>query len=287
MHSIGNYFLAAAMIFFRSLPSAIFLFSSITTSQANILPVLVTNHTVTIAVELENARKIVGQCNISHPADSGSSFTFTLEPTSPIDGIEEATTARRQNIAFSKDADDEMPLESRINRLFYINAHGHEIHPTPNQDFLQNLETRDVLVYSCGSLWTSVMPCLALRGVASALARSRTLKAKILLLNSRNDRETGGYAAVDYIRKIARTLNAQDEGLSPYTSYPISAFITHMVYLSNGSVTVDVERITEMGVKCVEIASRTFDAKGPLFDAECVHEALQSILQEETNSVTI
>ena len=67
--SIGNYFLSAAQIFFRSLPSAIFLFSSITssqvstistdipaqltpTTQANIIPVIVTNHTVTIAAEL-------------------------------------------------------------------------------------------------------------------------------------------------------------------------------------------------------------------------------------------
>ena len=69
--SIGNYFLAAAQGFFRSLPSAIFLFSSITNSQvivlpseilnlqfikslpqAHILPVIVTNHTVTIAAEL-------------------------------------------------------------------------------------------------------------------------------------------------------------------------------------------------------------------------------------------
>ncbi len=66
--SIGNYFLSAAQAFFRSLPSAIFLFSSITNSQvehtnslhpilsdcmqANILPVIVTNHTVTIAAEL-------------------------------------------------------------------------------------------------------------------------------------------------------------------------------------------------------------------------------------------
>lgn len=67
--SIGNYFLSAAQEFFRSLPSAIFLFSSITSSQvrftvceycvlvltpqkANILPVIVTNHTVTIAAEL-------------------------------------------------------------------------------------------------------------------------------------------------------------------------------------------------------------------------------------------
>lgn len=50
--SVGNYLLAAAQGFFRSLPSAIFFFSSITNSQANILPVLVTNHTVTIAAEL-------------------------------------------------------------------------------------------------------------------------------------------------------------------------------------------------------------------------------------------
>ena len=68
--SIGNYFLAgmrstlkpgshgcliddvAAQGFFRSLPSAIFLFASITNSQANIVPVIVTNHTVTIAADL-------------------------------------------------------------------------------------------------------------------------------------------------------------------------------------------------------------------------------------------
>jgi hypothetical protein len=35
--SIGNYFLAAAQGFFRSLPSAIFLFSSITNSQVIML----------------------------------------------------------------------------------------------------------------------------------------------------------------------------------------------------------------------------------------------------------
>lgn len=68
--SIGNYFISGAQTFFRSLPSAIFLFASITNSQvcptlgmwlchrltgyvkANILPVIVTNHTVTIAAEL-------------------------------------------------------------------------------------------------------------------------------------------------------------------------------------------------------------------------------------------
>ena len=38
--------------------------------------------------------------------------------------------------------------------LFYINAYGMEIHPTPNPDYLANLDEREVLIYSCGSLWT-------------------------------------------------------------------------------------------------------------------------------------
>lgn len=93
--SIGNFLLTAAHLFFRSVPSAIFLFSSITGSkvssfpdynfieldwasaltfrlpkQADILPVLVTNHTVTIAAELSNGQTLVGQCEISHPSPS-------------------------------------------------------------------------------------------------------------------------------------------------------------------------------------------------------------------------
>lgn len=62
------------------------------------------------------------------------------------------------------------------------------------------------------------MPCLALRGVAKGIAKSYSLKAKILLreswcsrallpspslikwtVNSKNDRETEGYTAVDFV----------------------------------------------------------------------------------------
>lgn len=38
--------------------------------------------------------------------------------------------------------------------LYYINAYGSEIHPTPNPDYITNMSLNDVLVYSCGSLWT-------------------------------------------------------------------------------------------------------------------------------------
>jgi hypothetical protein len=64
----------------------------------------------------------------------------------------------------------------------------------------------------------SIIPCLALRGVAAGIARSCSLRAKILLcewtfpkqfffyypekiaVNYKNDRETDGYTAADYIQ---------------------------------------------------------------------------------------
>ncbi|KAF8167884.1 hypothetical protein B0H34DRAFT_646295 [Crassisporium funariophilum] len=269
--SIGNYFLAAAQGFFRSLPSAIFLFSSITNSQATILPAIVTNHTVTIAAELEDGQKLVGQCEISHPVAQVEPTFFVDDldaPISPVDGLGELISPR-QNIMFephSKGKYERLP--ARISRLYYINGYGMEIHPSPNADVLANLASRDVLVYSCGSLWTSIIPCLALRGVAGAIARSSSLRAKVLLLNVENDRETDGYTAVDYIqfvqssspnspiliglmhtRAIVRTLNSnysmQAYGLGgANTTYPVSAFITDLIYLKNTRVSVDVERIT-------------------------------------------
>jgi hypothetical protein len=35
-----------------------------------------------------------------------------------------------------------------------MNAYGHEVYPSPNPDYLSNISSSDILVYSCGSLWT-------------------------------------------------------------------------------------------------------------------------------------
>ncbi|KAI0668661.1 UPF0052-domain-containing protein [Trametes maxima] len=285
--SIGNYFLSAAQAFFRSLPSAIFLFSSITNSQANILPVIVTNHTVTIAAELENGERLVGQCEISHPVRQAPRIDISTEsePGSPVDPLD-GTIPRSRNVLFQAEGKNQYePLNSRITRLFYINAYGNEIHPSPNPDYIASLSRYDVLVYSCGSLWTSIIPCLALKGVANAIARSRSFKAKVLLLNSVNDRETDGYSAVDYIRTIAQTLNDGHHahtygGLSKAdTTYPVSAFITHLVYLKGTGVEVDIPSITALGVRCVEVDGCIYDeAKPPRFDTTSVTHAIRDIL---------
>ncbi|KAG1889201.1 UPF0052-domain-containing protein [Suillus subluteus] len=283
--SIGNYFLAGAQGFFRSLPSAIFLFSTITNSQANILPVIVTNHITTIAAELENGTKLLGQCEISHPvapAISSDSELLSLDPLSPLDGLGEIIPQSRSNIMYSQQAKEGgyEPLHSRICRLYYINGYGHEVYPRPNPQFIKNLSTSEVLVYSCGSLWTSIIPCLALRGVASAIAGSRLLRVKALLLNGSNDRETDGYTAVDYIRAITSVLNSQypPNGLGNVPLYPISAFITHLVYLEGTKVAVDVEAITPLGIKCILVGKRSESTGIPRYDAAVVQQAIEEIL---------
>ncbi|KIM84747.1 hypothetical protein PILCRDRAFT_67540 [Piloderma croceum F 1598] len=286
--SIGNFFLAAAQSFFRSLPSAIFLFSSITNSQANILPVVVTNHTVTIAAELENGERLVGQCEISHPVSAMPLISVTSEPDlySPVYDLGEIMP-QQHNVMFdpqSKEKYDSLP--SRIMRLYYLNAYGHEVHPSPNPDYISNLASSDVLVYSCGSLWTSIIPCLSLRGVATAIARSRSCCIKILLLNSQNDRETENYTAVDYISAITQTLNTNHHTQlyslgNAYTTYPISAFVTHLIYLRGTTIKVDVGHITTLGVKCVAVDGLS-DPQGvpSKFVAASVRQAIDEILDQ-------
>ncbi|KAF8203162.1 hypothetical protein BJ912DRAFT_943050 [Pholiota molesta] len=261
--SIGNYFLAAAQGFFRSLPSAIFLFSSITNSQAD-------------------GERLVGQCEISHPmpVDYPVEVIDEETPVSPVDGLGEfeSSSSPRQNMLFeSLSKGTYEPLPARIQRLYYINGYGMEIHPSPNGEFLSNLASRDVLVYSCGSLWTSIIPCLALKGVAAQIARSHSLRAKVLLLNVENDRETDGYTAADYIRAIVETLNSNYSerayGLgSANTTYPISAFITDLVYLKGGRIKVDVKAITVSDGGTVQRSRR--DSR---FDADAVALAMKQV----------
>ncbi|KAH9486721.1 hypothetical protein JR316_0000786 [Psilocybe cubensis] len=257
------------------------------TLKANILPVIVTNHTVTIAAELEDGEHLVGQCEISHPMVSPEpAIPQPSDDDAPApDGIGEYVSPK-QNVMFESIGKDKYePLPSRISRLYYINGYGMEIHPSPNPDFLANIASRDILVYSCGSLWTSIIPCLAMKGVALSIAKSPSIRAKVLLLNGENDRETEGYTAADYIRSvvallfvaIVQTLNNNNHSTPVYglgganTTYPTSAFITDLVYLKGTKVPVDVKQITLMGVRC-----REFDG-GSRFDAATVAHAMGEV----------
>lgn len=186
-----------------------------------------------------------------------------------------------RNIVFSKtdggsDEDGTPPLSAPIERVFYVNAYRNEVHPAPNPAFLSCLSNdATTLVYSCGSLWTSLVPCLALRGVARAIKSSPSLRYKVLLLNTTHDRETAGLDAVDFIDVIYRALllypRHRDQGYEPRD------FVTHVVYFKNGSVKVDESKLQSMGIQCI-CATSTQSASRPRFDEESVKRALSEIV---------
>ncbi|KAJ9478046.1 hypothetical protein PHBOTO_001612 [Pseudozyma hubeiensis] len=450
--SIGNFFLAAAQKFFRSIQSAIFLFSATTQISTNslaskVLPVINTNHTATIAAELEDGEMIVGQCEISHPAPKpvklsggkGDTAAKAGTPSSSVSGVQQPqllpppnhellaadamqglglsdggpstpgfgppahyhinepfassnytsvngstdatkagslsgtparvgpaghsplfaqlvderaaayaaqarkglTTVGNQkdgldpadddqdsqdgfdqldsshggsaaeddhsldrttlrdtaskpvssprrsrstrsektgNIIFTKtESDAETALPSPIKRILYVNAYRNEIYPAPNPSFVSALTRSRTLIYSCGSLWTSIIPCLSLRSIATSIATSASLTYKVLLLNSVQDRETRGMNAVDFVEAICRSLNESD---SPNTrgGWEARRLISHVVYFKDGQVEVEKERLEEMGIRCVVAESSLRSKDGtPKFDEESVREALRKI----------
>ncbi|KAK3493833.1 hypothetical protein B0T13DRAFT_513117 [Neurospora crassa] len=137
---------------------------------------------------------------------------------------------RTQNISFSKsDSDEADQLSARIERVWYINPYGHEIWPNANPKVIDALAGTTMVVYSIGSLWTSIVPSLVLRGVGEALAGEEeeaeedqseegeqgqgqggmktTMTKKVLVLNATIDRETGPKSkpmtATDFVRAVA------------------------------------------------------------------------------------
>lgn len=135
-----------------------------------------TNFAHHIAARLADGTFITGQNNISHPSAPAASVNYIpVSPTQLLqaeteehDKVEDANMPgthpelRKPAIAFSKDEEEELP--SRIERLFYINPYGHEITIPANPRVLEAVKNSSCIIYSIGSLFTSLVPSLVLKG---------------------------------------------------------------------------------------------------------------------------
>jgi hypothetical protein len=79
--------------------------------------VLVTNHTVTIAAELQNGRRIIGQCNISHPVNTTEGMA-----SATLEGLEDEESATSpHNVEFKKASQNtSQVLEANIDRTVAV-----------------------------------------------------------------------------------------------------------------------------------------------------------------------
>lgn len=268
-------------------------------ASTSVLPAINSNFTHHISAGLRDGTTIAGQVAISHPsaptALPDDTLTAPQLTASDHDRIEDANlpgslpALRRPNIAFSKHDEEDLP--ARIERLWYINPYGHEIAPTANPKVVDALAASDTVVYSIGSLYTSIVPSLVLRKVGQAIGEAPHIRRRVLILNARLDRETGprreAMSARDFVAAIARAcveswmpeLVGREEVLRRYVS--------HLVYLEDdggeGPV-VDVEELGRLGIRCVKVAGRVMEGRGGKgrvvrYDEVALGEVLEAIIE--------
>ena len=176
-----------------------------------------------------------------------TSASSTPAPTllAPSSAAAAAAAPTSRNLEFTKDSHAIAPLPARIKRIFYLNAYGSEIWPRPNTVFLNALRDATCLVYAPGSLYTSIVPCVALRPVGELIARGAggALRFKVLLLNATEDRETPAYRAGDFVRALtdacARSFDGGEARGDGQGRCEPRDVVTHVVWVRNGQVEVD------------------------------------------------
>lgn len=138
--------------------------------------------------------------------DQEEEFTHEEEDAHPPFTL---PTLRTSHITFTKNANELASLPSRIDRVYYVNSFGQEILPPANPRAIQAIQDASGIIYSIGSLYTSIVPNLVLRGIGDAIRRS-SATSKVLVLNGCLDREVGPelngkhFSAADFIDAIVK-----------------------------------------------------------------------------------
>ncbi|KAL4920461.1 hypothetical protein BDW62DRAFT_6112 [Aspergillus aurantiobrunneus] len=318
--SVGNLFLTGARLFSGSFESAIYLLSNICDVPSDlirVIPAINSNFSHHISASLANGTVIVGQNSISHPSlpprpasprpnrhlqpdGNGTNIDLSIDYTEPSDVLDTALYEddqppgflphlRKKSINFSKSENEDLP--ARITRVWYINPYGQEIRPRANPRVLESLRDSQAIIYSIGSLYTSLIPSLVLQGVGQAIVSSPA-RLKILILNGSLDRETGPssdpFTAVDFIEAITRAGEESRgrksfEPLPKFTftsppdtetetetetfpslppnetgnSLPYTSYVTHVLHLEGpGTPHVDKDRLAELGIETLRLYGR-------------------------------
>lgn len=181
----------------------------------------------------------------------------------------------------TSDHSDDLP--SRISRIWYINPYGHEINVPANNRVVSSLQSSCTVIYSIGSLFTSIIPSLILRDIGEAIATSPNIRSKILILNGTNDRETGPstqpFTAIDFVAAIADAC-AQSRGMPKPEQNEYWRYVTHVVYLEGGrgSPAVDRGSLAEAGVEGIKIYGRKGRDGEASYDADALRGVLGMIV---------
>jgi uncharacterized cofD-like protein len=141
--------------------------------------------------------------------------------------------------------EDKIPNpKTRIKRLYLTEADAR-----PTQDSLQAIEEADIIILGPGSLYTSVIPNLIIKGMSEAIAKAKAFKIYVCNVMTQHG-ETDKYSASEHLKAIVEHSNKDviDACLLNNAEVPKDALGRYEVEESY-PVLADVDKIKEMGYK--------------------------------------
>ncbi|CEP61713.1 uncharacterized protein LALA0_S03e09186g [Lachancea lanzarotensis] len=277
--------------------------------RTSIIPCINTNHTHHISALLQNGDVITGQSQISHPSrqqvkksggcdrlpvlktqnmsteslvgpDSSVLLKTQYPSDEPFEDFEDNEEyaypgyihpeLKLSQLHFDKlDIDVDHLLPAAIKRIFYINPYGEEVLPQGNSRAVAKLKNSDMIIYSVGSLMTSLLPIIILGNIAETMLENEHAR-KVLLVNNKYDRETFGMDGTQFVQLIAESMNRalnnhkrrrrshKAESAGAIVPLPWTNFVTDVVYLKYGEIPVDVKFLEQLGIRTFAIESDTF-----------------------------
>jgi uncharacterized cofD-like protein len=134
--------------------------------------------------------------------------------------------------------------KGRINELFLVPA---DVEPQPQT--LQAIASADLITMGPGSLFTSLIPNLLVRGIPQAIAASSAIKVYVCNLMTQAN-ESLGRTAADHIRALNRHAGGQVFDYAIMNRKQMSSELKAKYALEGATqVVVDSEAIQELGVK--------------------------------------
>lgn len=249
--SVGNLLLSGARVFFGSLDAAseFVLRTSNASNSTRVLACVSTQFSHHIAATLEDGSLVVGQTQISHPTE--------IAPDTHYDDDEESLypfahpNLKRSQLSFSKSHFPALP--SPIKRIFYIDMYGNEVTPRCSKSVLDQIESADAVIFSAGSLYTSIIPVALTSGFGEAASR---VPKRVMILNGLHDRETMGMTAGGLVTALETAL--------------CKRLITDVIYPDGGDI----------GGKDLPVHLRTSPANCPngYYDLDSLGTALGRVL---------
>ena len=166
--------------------------------------------------------------------------------------------------------------------MWYINPYGQEIRIPANPRVVDALRECGSVIYSVGSLFTSLIPNLVLRGVGEVIATNAAIRNKILILNGSLDRETGPssnpFSALDFVAAIANACS-YSRAKPPPAEEEYSLYVTHVVYLEGkASPAVDREKLSMLGIDTLRLYGPSQGTEGGRYDAKGLMQALEAVV---------